>query len=112
MAKYTAVLSAQNTSIKICDIDIRHDANDWYATALLGGTFGTGTVSLQVSPDAGVTKFTINQDGTATAASATAAGALNIRLGNNNTNSNPLELYASIATAVNPAITISVFDNR
>lgn len=109
--KYTTNLAAQNTSVKVCDIIRRREADDWIATVVLTGTFGSGTVSLQISTDGGTTKATLNQEGTATAASATAAIALNIKCGNSSTNE-PAELYATIATATNPDVDIVVYDNR
>ena len=111
--KLTAAITAQNTSIYICDIHQRRGANDWFASVMLAGTFGGGTVTLQISNDGGTTKATVNQDGTATAASATAAGVLNVRSGYpSNLGDEPLQLYATIATATNPSINITAYDNR
>lgn len=112
MAKYSAALTAQNTSVYVCDIVRRRDANDWFGSVLLSGGFGGGTVTLSVSPDGGTTKIALNQDGTATAATATAAIVLNIKAGNSSKLADTLKLYASIATATTPTVAIVVYDNQ
>jgi len=111
MAIYTAALSAQNTSVYVCDVVKPRAEDEWFANALIGGTFGSGTVTLYYSLDSGVTKYAVTQDGTSSAAAATAASALNIRGGWSGVNAN-MKLYASIATATNPVIAITVVDNR
>jgi hypothetical protein len=108
---HTATISAQNTSVKVANIGVRNNANNWFANIMATGTFGTGTVSFQISPDGGVTKFTLNQDGTTTAASLTAAGCINVATGYIR-NNEQLELYATIGTATNPSIAITVVDNQ
>jgi hypothetical protein len=109
---YTATLSAQNTSVFICDIQIKRDgASEWFANAMASGTFGGGTVSFQISPDGGATKFTPHSDGTNVAATLTSAGLLNLRCGQTNTNT-CLKLYATIGSATTPSVSITVADNR
>lgn len=110
--KHTATLSAQNTSVKICDISIPNGLDKYFANCMAIGTFGTGTVSFQISPDGGVTKFTLKQGETTTLATLTSAGVVNIATGGVNNNSDQLELYATIGTATNPSLTITVVDNR
>lgn len=111
MAIYTATLSAQNTSVYVCDLNKSRNNNDWFANAMATGTFGTGTVSFQISYDGGTTKLTMNQDGTATAASLTAAGALNLRGGVSSVNAGA-KLYATIGAATNPSVTVIVITNE
>lgn len=111
MAIYTATLSAQNTSVLVANITRRSDANSWEANACATGTFGGGTVSFQISFDSGTTKYTLNQDGTNSAASLTAAGCINLRVGNSERNSS-IQLYATIGAATTPTITITVADNK
>ena len=111
MSIYTATLSAQNTSVYVCDMKKSRNNNDWFANVAATGTFGSGTVSFQVSHDGGTTKLTMNQDGTATAASLTAAGALNLRGGVSDTNTAP-KLYATIGAATNPSLTIVAITNE
>ena len=111
MAKYSASFTA-DASTYICDIHRRRDANDWFGNVLVSGTFGSGTVAIQVSPDGGTTKITLNQDGTATAASGTAAAVYNIKLGNPSKNTETYKLYATLTGSTNPAISVVVFDNQ
>lgn len=117
MAKYTGTISAQNTSVYLCDVVRPHNQPYWYASICVGtaagNTFGTGTVTIQGSTDGGTTKFTImNMAGTA--ASFTAAGMLNVALGgpSSNIDTEQLKLYATIGAATNPALAVAVFDNR
>lgn len=110
--RYTATLVAENTSVKVCDIVKPRQLDTWFANACATGDFGTGTVTWGISFNGGTTILPLNQDGTATAASQTAAGCVNLRSGHQATNTNIASLYASIATATNPSITLTVFDNR
>lgn len=113
MAKFTATLSAQSTSVYVCDITKPRELDTWFANACAAGTFGGGTVTWNISFDSGVTLIPLTQDGTATAASQTAAGALNLRSGHAATVATTnAKLYASVGAATNPAITLIVFDNR
>jgi len=112
MAKYTASLVAQNTSVFICNIDKPRHANDWFANVLVTGTFGGGTVTFGYTLDNGVTIVPTFMDGTATATTATSASAFNLRAGSGNNNSDKVQLWAFILAATNPSITINVFDNR
>lgn len=117
MAKYQSSLVAQNTSVFLCDVTRPHDETYWYASIFAGGTgttdFGGGTVTIQASIDGGTTKITVNNMA-GTAASFTAAGMLNIALGGpgNNIAADQLKLYATIATATNPVVPVTVYDNR
>ncbi len=112
MAKYTATLSAQNTSVYVCDIVKPRHADEWFANVMSTGTFGTGTVTWNISFDSGVTLIPLTQDGRATAATQTAAGALNIRAGHMQVGTTPAKLYASVATATNPSIALTAFTNN
>lgn len=111
MAKYTATLSAQNTSVYVCEIQKPRANGSWFANACAGGTFGTGTVTFNLSFDDGVTLYPLPQDGAASVAALTAIGSVNLRCGFVD-NLAKSKLYASIGTATNPAITITVQDNR
>lgn len=113
MAKYTGTISAQNTSVYLCDVVRPHNQPYWYASIFATGTFGTGTVTIQASSDDGTTKVTVDDMG-GNAASFTANGMLNIALGGPSTNiaEDQLKLYATIGAATGPDVDISVFDNR
>lgn len=112
MAKYTATISAQNTSVYVCDVHKPRSSNQWVGTAIATGTFGTGTVTWQGSVDGGSTKFDLRDISTGTAAALTANGMNNLRLGGPDTQFDTLKIYATIATATNPSIAITVYDNR
>lgn len=112
MAIYTGILSAQNTSVYLCDVQKPRGASSWFANVTATGTFGGGTVSYQISYDGGTTKSTIMQDGAATAATSTTAQTLNIRLAGEAHLASQPKLYASIATATTPSLAITVQDGR
>lgn len=114
MAKYTASLAAQNSSVYVCDIIKPRHADEWFANVMGSGTFGGGTVTWNISFDSGSTLFPMVQDGSATVATQTAAGALNLRSGHMQPTVNvvPAKLYASIATATSPVITLTAFTNN
>lgn len=112
MAIYTSTLSAQNTNVYICDIVKPRAFSTWYANACASGTFGTGTVTFNISFDNGVTLLPLTQSGTNSTASITAAGCVNIECGGLSNLTPNAKLYASIGTATNPSLTIRVQDNR
>lgn len=115
MAKYTAALAAQNTSVYVCDILKPRGFPEWFANAMVGGTFGAGVVTFGISFDGGSTIYTLTQDGTATAATATATTtgnfSINLRTGWTG-DLVDAKLYASVATATTPNLVITVLDNR
>lgn len=113
MAIYTAVLTAQSTSVYLCDIVKNRAFPEWFANGTVTGNFGTtGAVAFQISYDGGTTKSTLQQDGTATAASLTAVGTINLRCAGMSNNNQPVELYATIGTATTPSVAITLQDNR
>lgn len=112
MAKYTAAISAQNTSVYVCDIQKPRNADEWVGTAIATGTFGTGTVTWQGSIDGGSTKFDLRDYSTGTVAALTAGGMNNFRLGAPDKLADTLKIYATIATATNPSIALTIYDNR
>lgn len=109
--KTVNTLSAQNTSVLVAKANKPRSADTYYASIFVSGTFGNGTVSLQGSPDGGTTKITL-ADANGDAMTFTANGMKNVSLGCANKISEELEIYASIATATSPAISIAVFDNK
>lgn len=110
MAKYTATLSAQNTNVYVCDITKPRTLGEWFANACVTGTFGTGTVTFNISFDSGSTLIPLTQDGTATAATVTAAGSINLKCGYTGVLANA-KLYASVGAAATPSLAITVLDN-
>lgn len=112
MAKYTAALSAQNTSTYVCDVNKPRTLNGWVGTAIATGTFGGGTVTWQGSVDGGTTKFDLRDNSSGSAASLTAAGMNNLFLGTPGSNLDTLKVYATIGTATNPSLVITLYDNQ
>ena len=112
MAIYTGALSAQNTNVYICDVVKDRGFDTWFGQGTASGTFGSGTVTFNLSYDNGVTLFPLNQDGTSTAAALTAVGVVNLRCAGMSNNNAPVKIYASIATATNPVLTVRIQDNR
>lgn len=111
MAKQTPVVfSVDAANTRICTVNRPSSAEEYFATVLISGTFGSGTVTMFISPDGGTTKVALKDIGN-TAISATAAAMFNIRLGNGATNSDAPILYATLAGSTNPTITVAVFDN-
>lgn len=112
MAKYTGTLSAAGSNVKLCTINKPRSYAEWFASVMITGTFGTGTVGLGLSIDSGVTVVPLMQDGTASPATSTAAAVLNVKAGTSENNTGNPDLYAYIGAATNPSVTITVFDNR
>ncbi len=110
--KFTGRLTAQNTSVLLCNVIEPRAHDTYFANVFVGGTFGGGTVSIVGSFDGGVTTYPLVSDGSGTAITFTAAGSGNIRCGHISKTSDKFGIYASIATATNPSLDITVLDNR
>ena len=112
MSKYTVTLSGDG-STKVCEIDRRRaDSNNWQGTAFISGTFGSGTVKLQFSPDGGTTKFD-SKDWSGTAISTTAnAMFVTQPMGSGDKLTDFISVYATITGSTNPSVSVSLFDNR
>lgn len=109
MAKYTATITADG-STQLAVIQRRKDAPRWMGTVSLSGTFGSGTYTLQWSPDGGTTKISIpDANGTT---GYTAATVLNLDLGNGSHLTDSPILYVLCAGSTNPSVTVTLFDNR
>lgn len=90
----------------------RHDAQSYAATFMVKGTLGGGTWTLQVSPDGGVTKYTV-QDVSGNPISGTSTGYFNYVLaGDSGSNSGNMGLYVNMNGSTNPSMTVYNFDNR
>jgi hypothetical protein len=111
MAKYTATFTADASLTYVCTVNKVRSLTEWFATAFIYGTFGSGTLTLHVSPDGGTTKVPLLNTSN-TAISATAAAMANIMLGDGGTNSDALMIYATLAGSTNPTLVVSIFDNR
>lgn len=112
MAKYTNTISADG-SVYICQIDRRRsDANAWQADIFIGGTFGSGTVKIQLSPDQGTTKYDLKDWNGTNMSSSSAVHYTSPPVGNGDKNSDFITLYAVMTGSTDPNVLITVFDNR
>ncbi len=102
---------AANTEFASC---AKPRTSDKYlATVSIYGTFGSGTVTLFMSPDNGTTKIALIDDLTGVAFSLTAARCFDIEMGtgDGSAGTSEIKLYATLAGATNPSLNITVHDN-
>lgn len=109
MAKYTASITVDGT-VQVMRVRKPVGLDLWQGTVSIFGTFGSGTVTLQASPDSGTTKITL-KDLTGTTYSATTNDMVGIELGTGATNSDAMILYAVMTGSTNPTVTVAVDDN-
>lgn len=111
--KYTTTFAADASLTYVCTVERRKsDANDYFANVFVYGTFGSGTVTLFVSPDGGTTKIPLKDAQSGTAISTAAAAMFSIRLGNGTKLTDAPIIYATLTGSTNPALTVALFDNR
>lgn len=110
MSKHTAVIDA-NESVEICTVSRGTDMDAYETTVFATGTFGSGTLTLQASPDGGTTKVTLKDVG-GTTVSITADDVYNIRLGYAGKLGEEIKIYATMQGATNPNVVVTAFDNR
>lgn len=112
MAKYTLAFTADASLSKVMTVKIPGVTTEWFANTFVYGTFGSGTVTLFVSPDGGTTKIALKDAISGTAISVATTAAMNtVRLGSGSTLSDNLIIYATLAGSTNPALTLAIFDN-
>jgi hypothetical protein len=113
MARYQVTLTTASPTAYLCDVVRRHDSEAWVGTAYSYGTFGGGTVAIQGSPDGGVTKCTLKQEGTNVDATKTADGTVNvIHGGDANKNADYPKIYATLTGSTGATVTVVLYDNR
>ena len=112
MAKYTAALAAQNTNAYVFTVHKPRNGSDC-CTFTIGayGTFGTGTVTVNVSPDSGTTLLPLAPIN-GSSPSITAAGAYTFKVGNGGKLEDAPKVYVAIGAATNPSLTIVAWDNN
>ncbi len=112
MAKYTAALSAQNTNVLVFTVHKpRNGADCCTFTVGVYGTFGTGTATVNLSPDGGTTLLPLAPIN-GSSPSITANGCYTFKVGNGDTNSDAPKIYVAIGAATNPALSIVAYDNN
>jgi hypothetical protein len=103
-------MTADATNTLICRVTKPRHADIWKATVNIFGTFGSGTVALNMSTDGGTTKVAI-KNASGSAYTTTAADNFNMELGNGGRYNDDILIYATLSGATNPSITITVHDN-
>lgn len=84
----------------------------WSALVLASGTWGSGTLTLAISPDGGTTLITL-KDKLGNAISLTGNGYANIEVcGFSNLNASALTIWAVLAGATSPNLNVIVADNQ
>lgn len=114
MSKHTAQLTADE-SVKICSVSRGTEMDAYEVTVFAvdggGNGFGSGTVTIQASPDGGTTKVTLKDVG-GTTVSITADDVYNIRLGYAGKLGEEIDIYATMSGSTSPTVDIVAFDNR
>lgn len=112
MAYNKLTLSANTTGTLLTNVNHANRVNQTYqALITFTGTFGSGTVSLAVSPDSGVTLIVL-KDKLGNSISFASNAYANIELGGyTNKNNLPLQIYAVLTGATSPSLNITSFDN-
>lgn len=111
MAKYVATITADTTSLYVCDIKKSREYWCWFATLVAYGTFGSGTVAWFYSLDQGTTLIPLN-DLTGVAITQTANGGVNAQFGVGGTNSDNPRIYVKMTGSTSPSVTVAVLDNN
>lgn len=112
MAKYTATLNAQSTNVFLFDVHKPRGGEDCCTfTVMASGTFGAGTVTINVSPDGGTTLAPLAPIN-GSSPSITALGAYTFKIGNGDKNADQPKIYAAVGVATNPVLTLTVWDNN
>ena len=101
-----------NESVLIANLRKAREHTQYLALILAYGTFGGGTLSFYLSPDNGNTLIPLTQSPGAQGISLTSNGEAVITLGTPSTNLEQLQLWATMAGATSPNITIKNYDNN
>lgn len=109
MAKITTPITTTSATV-IAIARKPRDADFYCATIAVSGSFGGGTVTLQMSPDGGTTKIPL-KDQSGSVWSITANDAIDIILGTGGKNNDQIILYATNTGGTEISLTANVFDN-
>lgn len=107
---FTNTLSADG-SVLLGTVHRRRGGYDYLATILVYGTWGSGTITYYLSPNGGTTKIAM-KDLSGTTITSTADDNVNVQLGTGHTNTDDLSIWATLAGATNPSLTLKLYDNR
>lgn len=112
MARYTLNMIVDASLTYVCTVNKKRDLTAFEGTAFVSGTFGSGTVTLFVSPDGGTTKVPLlNTAGTAISIAAAAMAMFRLA-GSGSTNSDSMMIYATLAGSTNANLNVTVYDNN
>jgi hypothetical protein len=112
MARYTASLAVQSSNVYVFTVHKPRNGSDCCTfTVAIGGTFGGGTATINLSPDNGVTLFPLAPIN-GSSPSITAAGAYTFKVGNSDANSTAPDIYVALGVAAGPSLTIYAYDNN
>jgi hypothetical protein len=105
-------LVASTTGALLVNVNAANRVKDSFLSCVMAyGNFGSGTLTLAVSPDGGTT-FLPLKDKTGAAISLTSNGYANIEIcGFTNNNTHPLQVHAVLTGATSPNLNIASFDN-
>lgn len=111
MAKHTINFAANGALTYISDVIKPRNATEYYATAVISGTIGGGTLTMFISHDGGTTKTALS-DSVGTVISETVPATVNIKLGVGSKLADNPKLYATLAGATTPDLDVTIFDNN
>lgn len=112
MARYTINMVADAALTYVCTVNKKRASNDYEGTAFASGTFGSGTITLFVSPDGGTTKVPLLNTSNTAISIATAAMASFRLAGSGSTNADSMIIYATLAGSTNPNLNVTIYDNN
>ncbi len=110
MAKINSVSFTTNTTTLLGHVVRPRGLMDWRLAAHAYGTWGSGSLTFQLSSDGGTTKTTLD-DGSATV-TLTANRWIDIYPPSAPAENGKLLLYATLAGATNPSLTVELYDTE
>lgn len=110
MAKHQTTVTS-NAAYYVATIRRRRDAWSYLATLLAFGTWGGGSLSWQLSPDAGATLLPL-KDLSGNALVSNSNDSFNSQFGNTVNNNDSLQIWVTMAGATNPNVTVRIDDNN
>lgn len=110
MAKRTTQTLLANGTLALGAVRKKRDLDSWTGLFVAYGTWGSGTLTWQFSPDGGTTKLTI-KDLSGNDITSTADDNFLTNFATGSSNDDPIFLYATLAGATNPNIKVIVYDN-
>lgn len=110
MSKHSKSITT-NESVFLCSASRGTVMDAYEVTVFATGTFDSGTITIQASPDQGSTLVTLKDTG-GTTVSITADDVYNIRTGYAGKNGEEIGIYATMVGATSPDVQITAFDNR